>query len=304
MRWASLRLRALTAAPLVVLAGGSFVAVHAGGIPTAKALTILNGSAGASALMHLSKPTSLNNAGGDVTLSAPGSMAVGVGLVRIDHHQIYADKSYYVETYGTDLGMCNSSRCPVPLPVRAYAWGAQDEGPLRLSAGDYLVVLLAEPGTHVTARIQLRGQPAGVLHQTVRGARLGQLVVDKAAGSVAGHDLVSRGYHMHYAKARLIAGQMGMFSFASPGTLDYQQCGDSGDGPPPNGPTACMQGGGAEPYPVVAANVGDTVVGTGAQFATGTRNGHYGMGYTISVGGPDPTVQRIRVADYQIVLGQ
>jgi len=130
------------------------------------------------------------------------------------------------------------------------------------------------------------------------------MVVDKAAGSVDGNDLVARGYHEHYAKSRLFAGQMGMFAFRSPGTLDYQSCVDLGDGPPPPGPTACMGGGGAEPQPTVTADVNDTVIGTGSMLAYGRPNGHYGMGYTISVSGPDPSVQRIRVADYQIVLGQ
>lgn len=304
-RRSSMRPWAIVAAPMITLLANWSVPASAGEeTPIARAVTVISGPAGASTIIHLSRAATLNNAGADVKLTAPRSRAVGVGLVRIDHRQKYAGSSYYVESYGTDLGMCGGSPCPVPLPIRAYAWGAQDEGPIRLSAGDYLVVLLAERGSQVRARIQLHGEPTGILHRTARGPQFGRLLVDAAAGSVDGHDLVSRGYHMHYAKSRLLVGQMGMFSFASPGALNYQTCGDIGDGPPAPGPTPCLDGGGALPTPIVAANVDDTVIGTGAAFAEGPPNGHYGLGYTISVSGPDPSVQRIRVADYQIALAQ
>jgi hypothetical protein len=270
--------------------------------PTARSSTIISGLAGASTLLHLARPVSMNNAGSDVHLRSLGSAAVGIALIRVDHRQRYAEANYYVESYATDKGLCGTSPCPVPLQVRSVLWAAQDAGPVRLSAGDYVAVLLGESGLRVTAKLSLRGQPTGTLRRLAAGPQLGRLSVDTAEQAVAGHDLVMSGYHMHYDKRRMFTGNLGMFAFGSPGAVDYQNCGDIGNGPPPEGPTMCLGSGGPWVSPTVTGAVGSTVYGTGASFAYGPPDGHYGLGYTIAVGGPSPAVQRIRLADYQVVL--
>jgi hypothetical protein len=50
----------------------------------------------------------------------------------------------------------------------------------------------------------------------------------------------------------------------------------------------------------VATKIGGTIYGTDSPIAYGPPDGHYGLGYDIAVAGPG--VDRIRVADYQVVL--
>jgi hypothetical protein len=266
---------------------------------TARSTTIISGPAGTSTTLRLTATARLNNAGADVTLTSPGSQAVGVLLVRTDDRGRYADQDFYVETYATDLGLCGGPPCPVPLPVRAWAW-SKDATHFSLHPGNYDVVLLGEDGRQVTARFNFRAQPTGRLTERAAGPRMGTLTVDAPAVSASGHDFYATGYHAHYAKQRMFVGNLGMFAFSSPGVLDYQNCLDVGGGPPPPPPTLCLGGGGATPQPAVATKIGGTIYGTDSPIAYGPPDGHYGLGYDIAVAGPG--VDRIRVADYQIVL--
>jgi hypothetical protein len=270
-------------------------------IPLARASVTLSGSAGTFSTLHLSRTVYLNNAGGDVSLSSPGSQAVGILIVRSDAKGKYASQDFYQETYGGDLGLCGRSPCAVPGPVRTWAWGGSDPGAsIRLRAGTYLVVLLAERSHNVTARLHLSGLPAGTLAMRTGRAAIGDLTVAAPTVSVQGHDAMARGYQMSYSPHRVFAGNLAMLSFGSPGVLDYETCGDVGDGPPPPQPTLCLSGGGVSPDPVVTTKIGGTVYGTAGPIAYGPPDGHYGLGYTISIAAPG--TPRIRVAQYHVTL--
>jgi hypothetical protein len=242
----------------------------------------------------------LNNAGRDVRIDAETGAVAGLLIVRTDHGARLAARDFYLETYATDVGLCGRSPCPVPSPVRAQVFGAQDSGAVYLSAGTYRLVLLGSSGSRLSAALRLRGLPNGRSSIHATGPLLARLTVDTPTLTLRGQDTMARGYHMHYSRNRLFAGTMTLFALSSPSLLDYQTCTDFGAGPPPSQPTLCLEGGGLEPSPYTATRAGGRLYGTAGGLGLGPPNTHFGQGYTIAAAAG--TLSRLRVADYQVVL--
>ncbi len=284
---------------LATLAWPTAADAHAG-VPSARSITTVVGIAGRSATLRLAHTVELNNAGGDVQLVSAPSRAAGIVLARTDDGDRYADRDFYVEVIATDQGLCAGSPCRVPLPARAWAFGANTDGPMILPAGDYVAVLLGEPGQRVQATLHLRGLAAGSSSLTATGPAMGSMRIGAVTLSESGRDIFAHGYSMHYSRHRMYAGTLVMFALGTPAVVDSEGCADIGDGPPPSPAGLCAVTGPASPQPQVLANVGGTTYGTSASIGYGPPDGYYGLGYQEMVGAAG--VQRMNVADYDVVL--
>jgi hypothetical protein len=234
-------------------------------VPAARSLTVINGLSGTQVAINIDRTVQLNNAGLDTPVRVTEGRWGGVLIAPLGASPSRLGRAWYVHYRFTDELLCPGERCPMSPATYLASGGIINESggtyTHDLPPGRYTVILLGDPGAHVTAKLRFTELAVGTT-RTRTTSKADLRSGWKESVGADGHHVVNRDYLKDDLPGPRFDAMGTSFVLKTPAVANSRWCfTEYGEPGPTPTSAACAGGGGPPGYPVVLTETEGTAYG-------------------------------------------